>query len=98
MTLGSSRYGYAKQKLRPCFYQGNNLSVVECCAVLLAVWSRPTLAGQPDNAGMSVETIAHPTDGKGALALLTEMPALVSTDAKSSAPILEKERSCPQRM
>ena len=58
--------------------------------------SRSTLASQPDNAGMSVETIAHPTDAESALArqtksLLTEMPALVSTDAKSSAPIFEKE-------
>ena len=47
---------------------------------------------------MSVETIAHPTDAESALArqtksLLTEMPALVSTDAKSSAPIFEKARS-----
>jgi hypothetical protein len=62
--------------------------------------SRSTLASQPDNAGMSVETIAHPTDAESALArqtksLLTEMPALVSTDAKSSAPILEKESSRP---
>jgi hypothetical protein len=60
--------------------------------------SRSTLASQPDNAGMSVETIAHPTDAESALArqtksLLTEMPALVSTDAKSSAPIFEKQRS-----
>jgi hypothetical protein len=82
----------------PAFTRATIFQVVECCAVLLALWSRPTLAGQPDNAGMSVETIAHPTDAEGALArqtLLTEMPALVSTDAKSSAPILEKERSCP---
>ena len=60
--------------------------------------SRSTLASQPDNAGMSVEAVAHPTDAESALAqqtksLLTEMPALVSTDAKSSAPIFEKERS-----
>jgi hypothetical protein len=62
--------------------------------------SRSTLASQPDNASMSVETTAHPTDAESALArptksLLTEMPALISTDAKSSAPILEKERSRP---
>jgi hypothetical protein len=60
--------------------------------------SRSTLASQPDNAGMSVETIAHPTDAESALArqtksLLTEMPALDSADAKSSAPIFEKQRS-----
>ena len=59
--------------------------------------SRSTLGSQPDNAGMSVETIAHPTDTEGALArqtksMLTEMPTLVATDAKSSAPIFEKER------
>jgi hypothetical protein len=45
---------------------------------------------------MSVETVAHPTDAESALApqtklLLTEIPAPVSTDAKSSAPIFEKE-------
>jgi len=39
MTLGSSQYGHAKQKLRPCFYLGNNFSVVECCAVILALRS-----------------------------------------------------------
>jgi hypothetical protein len=62
--------------------------------------SRSTPASQPDNAGMLVETIAHPSDGESALAqppksLLTEMPALVSTYAKSSAPIFEKERWRP---
>ena len=62
--------------------------------------SRSTLASQSDNAVMSVETVAHPTDAESALApqtksLLTEIPALVSTDAKSSAPIFEKERSRP---
>ena len=62
--------------------------------------SRSTFARQPDNAGMSVETIAHPTDAESALArqtrsLLTKMPALVSTDAKSSASIFEKEPSLP---
>jgi len=60
--------------------------------------SRSTLASQPDNAGMPVETVAHPTDAESALvpqtkSLLTEMPALASTDAKSSAPIFEKQRS-----
>jgi hypothetical protein len=62
--------------------------------------SHSTLAGQPDNAVMSVETVAQPTDAERALApqtksLLTEMPALVSTDAKSPAPIFEKEPSRP---
>jgi len=62
--------------------------------------SRSTRAGHSDNAGMSVETIAHRTDAGSALAqqtksLLTEMPALASTDAKSSAPIFERERSRP---
>jgi hypothetical protein len=60
--------------------------------------SRSTLASQPDNAVMSVETVGHPTDAESAVApqtksLLTEIPAPVSTDAKSSAPIFEKERS-----
>ena len=60
--------------------------------------SRSTLASQADDAGMSVETIAHPTEAEIALArqtksLLTEMPALVSTNAKSSAPIVKKEPS-----
>jgi hypothetical protein len=45
---------------------------------------------------MSVETVGHPTDAESAVApqtksLLTEIPAPVSTDAKSSAPIFEKE-------
>jgi hypothetical protein len=58
--------------------------------------SRSTLASQPNNAGMSVETIAHPSDAESALTqpskpLLAEMPALVATDAKSSAPVFEKE-------
>jgi hypothetical protein len=62
--------------------------------------SRSTLSGQPDDAVMSVGTIGHPTDAESALApqtksLLTEMPALISTDAKSSAPIFEKEPSRP---
>ena len=62
--------------------------------------SRSTLASQPDNAGMSVKTVGHPTDAESALApqtksLLTEMPALVSTAAKLSAPIFEKEPSRP---
>lgn len=62
--------------------------------------SRSTLASQPENAGMPVETVARPNDAESALApqtksLLTEMPAPVSTDAKSSAPIFEKERSRP---
>jgi hypothetical protein len=62
--------------------------------------SRPTLASQPDDVGMSVETVAPPTDTENALArqtksLLIEMPALASTDAKSSAPIFEKEYGRP---
>jgi hypothetical protein len=64
--------------------------------------SRSTLASQPDNAGMSVKTVvvAHPTDAESALArqaksLLTEMPALTSTNAKPSPPIFEKEPSRP---
>ena len=62
--------------------------------------SRSTLASQPDNAGMSVETVAHPTDAESALArqaksLLTGMPAPISIDAKPSPPIFEKEHSRP---
>jgi len=60
--------------------------------------SRSTLASQPGNARLSVETIAYPTESALApqtKSLLTEMNAPVSTDAKSSAPIFEKECSRP---
>ena len=59
--------------------------------------SRSTLAGQPDPVGLSVKTVvvAHPTDAGNALpqktkSLLTEMLALIATNAKSSPPIFEK--------
>jgi hypothetical protein len=59
-----------------------------------------TLASQPDNAGMLVETVAHQSDAKSALvqptkSLLTEMRALVSTDAKSTSPTFEEKRWRP---
>jgi hypothetical protein len=60
--------------------------------------SGSALASQPDNAGMSVETIVYSTESASARQTKsppTEMPSVVSTDAKSSAPILEKERSPP---
>jgi hypothetical protein len=64
--------------------------------------SRSTLAGQPDSVGLSVKTVvvAHPIDAESALpqqakSLLTEMPALISTDAKPAPPIFEKEPSRP---
>ena len=54
------------------------------------------LASWPGNPLIPVETTAHPTDAESGLSqqtklLHTEMPALVSTDAKPSAPIHEKE-------
>jgi hypothetical protein len=59
--------------------------------------SRSTLAGQADDPGMSVETIAHPTEAEIAScqtkSLLTDMSNPVSTNAKSSAPIVKKEPS-----
>jgi hypothetical protein len=64
--------------------------------------SRSTLASQPDNARTSMKTVVvtHPTDAESASSrpaksLQTEMPALISADAKSSAPIFEKQRSRP---
>jgi hypothetical protein len=60
--------------------------------------SRSTLASQPGNARLSVETIVYPTESALApqtKSLLTEMNAPVSTDAKSSAPIFERECSRP---
>lgn len=58
--------------------------------------SRSTVASQQVDAVMSVEAIAHPTDAERAFprqtkSLQTEMPALVSTDAKPSSPIFQKE-------
>jgi hypothetical protein len=61
---------------------------------------RSTLANQPDNAEVSVETIAHPTDAERTLAqrprsMIPEMPSTVSTDATLSALVFEKERRRP---
>jgi len=60
--------------------------------------SRSAPASHADHAGISVKTVGHPTDAESAVApqtksLLTEMPALVSTDAKSSTPIFEQKPS-----
>ena len=62
--------------------------------------SRLALASQLDEAAMSVETIADPPDAESAFSqspksLMPEMPALVSIDTKSSAPIFEEGRGRP---
>jgi hypothetical protein len=60
----------------------------------------PTLAGQPDTGGMPLGTIADPTKAEGVLSRQlklssTEMPDLISTEARSSLRIFEKERLRP---
>lgn len=61
--------------------------------------SRSILAGQPDSAAMSAESVADPTHAESTLAqqaksLPSEKPAsLVSTDATLPAPMFEKQRS-----
>jgi hypothetical protein len=57
--------------------------------------SRSTLAGQPDNVGMSVKNDAESALPQQAKSLLTEMSPLISSNAKQSRPIFEKNPSRP---
>jgi hypothetical protein len=76
------------------------LTVKPSPLILMKEASPSTPASQSGNDRMSVETVAHPTDAESALSrqaksLPTEMPGLIFTDAKSTTPIFEKERSRP---